>query len=79
MSKEKNIRGEIKTPLVNSPKELEELRKKILSKRDPNKPCITLSSGTCGRAYGRDKVAAAFVDELRKQGLNEKIVFRETG
>jgi NADH:ubiquinone oxidoreductase subunit F (NADH-binding)/(2Fe-2S) ferredoxin len=79
MSKEENIRGEIKTPLVNSPKGLEELRKKILSTRDPNKLCITLSSGTCGRAYGSDKVAVAFVDELRKQGLEEKIDFRETG
>jgi NADH:ubiquinone oxidoreductase subunit F (NADH-binding)/(2Fe-2S) ferredoxin/Pyruvate/2-oxoacid:ferredoxin oxidoreductase delta subunit len=58
---------------------LEELRKEILSKRDPNKLCITLSSGTCGRAYRSDKVAAAFINELRKQELEEKIDFRETG
>lgn len=58
---------------------MEELRKEILSKRDPNKLCITLSSGTCGRAYRSDKVAAAFINELRKQGLEEKIDFREAG
>jgi NADH-quinone oxidoreductase subunit F len=78
-SKDENTQGEIRTPLVNSSEELEELRKKILSKRDPNKLCITLSSGTCGRAYRSDKVAAAFIEELRKQGLEEKIDFRETG
>ena len=28
-------------PRINSPAELEDLRKSILSERDPNKPCIT--------------------------------------
>ncbi|UCC58655.1 MAG: NADH-quinone oxidoreductase subunit NuoF [Candidatus Bathyarchaeum sp.] len=66
-------------PRLNSPKEFEELRKKILSKRDKNKLGISISSGTCGRAYGSDKIAAAFIHELKKQGLEEKIDFREVG
>jgi len=64
---------------LNSPKELEELRKKILSRRDENKLGISLSSGTCGRAFGSDKIAAAFIRELKKQGLEDKIDFREVG
>jgi len=64
---------------LNSPKEFEELKKKILSKRDKNKLGISISSGTCGRAYGSDKIASAFVKELKKRGLEEKIDFREVG
>ncbi len=64
---------------LNSPKEFEELKKKIMSKRDKNKLGISISSGTCGRAYGSDKIAAAFVKELKKRGLEEKIDFREVG
>ncbi len=64
---------------LNSPKEFEELKKKIMSKRDKNKLGISISSGTCGRAYGSDKIAAAFVKELKKWGLEEKIDFREVG
>ena len=62
---------------LNSPKEFEELRKKILSKRNKNKLGISISSGTCGRAYGSDKIAAEFIREIKKRGLEEKIDFRE--
>ena len=64
---------------LNSSKEFEELRKKILSQRDKNKLGISISSGTCGRAYGSDKIAIAFVKEIQKRGLQEKIDFREVG
>jgi len=43
---------------INSPAELEEFRKGILSKRDPNKPCITLCSGSACNATGSGEVAA---------------------
>jgi len=66
-------------PRLNSPKEFEELRKTILSKRDKNKLGISISSGTCGRAYGSDKIAAEFRREIKKQGLEKKIDFREVG
>jgi NADH:ubiquinone oxidoreductase subunit F (NADH-binding)/(2Fe-2S) ferredoxin len=55
------------------------LRSKILAKRDPNKPFITLCSGTACRATGSDVVAAAIQEELEKHGLTEEIGFRRTG
>ena len=64
---------------LNSPKEFEDLKKKIMSKRTKNKLGISISSGTCGRAYGSDKIAAAFVKELKKRDLEEQIDFREVG
>jgi len=64
---------------INSPAELEEFRKDILSKRDPKKPCLTLCSGTACHATGGEKVAAAIEQELEKQGLNAEVDFRRTG
>ena len=64
---------------INSPADLEGLRKDILSKRNPNKPCITLCSGTACRASGSEKVAAAIVQEIEKQGLKGEVDFRRTG
>ncbi|GEM_PF-2980018 len=57
------------TKRFSSPKELEEFRKDILLKRDPNKLCISLCSGTGCLAYGSQEVAAAFIEELTKKGL----------
>ena len=39
-------------PRMNSPAELEDFRRDILSRRDPNKPCLTLCSGTACHATG---------------------------
>jgi NADH-quinone oxidoreductase subunit F len=64
---------------LNSPKEFEELKKKILSNKDKNRLAISISSGTCGLAYGSNKIAAAFIKEIKKQGLEKKIGFREVG
>jgi NADP-reducing hydrogenase subunit HndC len=66
-------------PRINSPAKLEELRKSILSKRDPNKPCITLCSGTACHASGSEEVAASIEEEIKKQGLGTKVDFRKTG
>ena len=66
-------------PKINSPAELEELRKGILSKRDPNKPCITICSGTGCHAYGSEKVNAALEKEVKKQGLKAEVDIRRTG
>jgi len=66
-------------PRINSPAELEQLRQDILSKRDPNKPCITVCSGTACHASGSGKVAAAIAQELEKQGLKDEVDFRRTG
>ncbi|MFC2056500.1 NADH-ubiquinone oxidoreductase-F iron-sulfur binding region domain-containing protein [Chloroflexota bacterium] len=66
-------------PRINSPAELEELRKGILSKRDPDKPCITLCSGSACHASGSGEVAAAIKEEIQKQGLGDEVDFRMTG
>ena len=66
-------------PKINSPTEFEELRKGILSKRDPNKPCITICAGTGCLALGSDRVISAFEEEIEKQALKTKVDVRETG
>jgi NADP-reducing hydrogenase subunit HndC len=66
-------------PKVNSPAELEELRKGILSKREPNKPCITICAGTGCLALGSDRVITAFEEEIEKQALKTKVDVRGTG
>jgi NADH:ubiquinone oxidoreductase subunit F (NADH-binding)/(2Fe-2S) ferredoxin/Pyruvate/2-oxoacid:ferredoxin oxidoreductase delta subunit len=66
-------------PRLSSPADLEERRQKILSKRDPNKPCITICSGTGCRAYGSEKVNAALEEEVKKQGLKAEVDIRRTG
>ncbi len=67
-------------PRINSPAELEEFRKEIISKRDPDKPCIAVCTGTGCLALGAGKVVAALKEEIKKQGLDTKVVdIRETG
>src|SRR3989304_2846864 len=64
---------------INSPAELEEFRQDIISKRDPNKPCITLCSGSACHASGSGKVAASLEEEIKKQGLRDAVDIRKTG
>ncbi len=64
---------------LKSPSELDTLRKDILAKRDPNKPCITLCAGTGCQASGCENVGLAFEEELTKQGLEARIEFKKTG
>ena len=64
---------------IRSPRELEEIRQEILRGRDPDKPCITICSGTGCHAYGCERVTEAFRAELKKQGLEKRIDLRTTG
>ncbi len=67
---------------INSPAELETLRKDILSKRDPQKPCVAVCTGTGCLALGAAKVVTAFKEEIKKKGLRKKVDvvdLRETG
>jgi NADH:ubiquinone oxidoreductase subunit F (NADH-binding)/(2Fe-2S) ferredoxin/Pyruvate/2-oxoacid:ferredoxin oxidoreductase delta subunit len=64
---------------ITSPVELEEFRKGILSQRDPNKPCITLCSGSACHASGSGEVAASLEAEIKQQGLTDKVDIRRTG
>ena len=66
-------------PKINSPAELEKLRKGILSRRDPNKPCIAVCTGTGCLALGADKVVAALKEGIKKHGLEDKVDIKETG
>jgi len=64
---------------LKSASDLEELRKRILSGRDPKKPCITVCSGTGCQATGCEKVSAAFQEELKNQKSSDKVDIRRTG
>ena len=64
---------------LRSPADLEKKRSQILSKRDPNKPCITVCSGTGCHALASDKVYQAIVSELSRNGLKSKVDVRRTG
>ena len=66
-------------PRINSPSELDKLRKDILSNRDPYKPCITLCAGSACHATGSGDVAARIEAEIEKQGLSSKVDVRKTG
>jgi len=64
---------------LKSPSELETLRKSIVTRRDPDKTCITICSGTGCRAHGCEAVTTALKEEINRQNLTEKVDVRITG
>lgn len=66
-------------PRINSAAALEEVRKGILSKRDPDRPCIAVCAGTSCLALGNDLVIRAFEEEVKRQSLEGKVDIRATG
>ncbi|UCH24221.1 MAG: (2Fe-2S) ferredoxin domain-containing protein, partial [Deltaproteobacteria bacterium] len=64
---------------IDSPAELDKFRKGILSKRDPNKSCISICAGTGCIAFGANEVIAAFKAEIEKQGLQADVDTKGTG
>ncbi|MBT8340372.1 MAG: 4Fe-4S binding protein [Desulfatitalea sp.] len=64
---------------LNSPEELEKFRQDILSKRDPDRPCISICAGAGCIASGAAKVIAAVENEIAKQGLTAAIDTKGTG
>ncbi len=64
---------------LKSDKDLTALREAILKERDPNKTCVTICGGTGCRAWGGEEVRLAFIDEIRKQGLEEEVDVMRTG
>ena len=66
-------------PRVNSTDELEKIRKEILSRRDPNQPCISICAGAGCLASGASEVIAAFKEEIEKQGLKTDVNTKGTG
>ncbi len=64
---------------LNSALELEALRKSILDRRDPRRPCVALCVGTGCLAYDCRDILGAFRHEVARQGLHEKVDIRATG
>lgn len=64
---------------ITSAEELEKFREEIQENRDPNKPCITICSGTGCHAYGCEDVSVAFEKELKSKNLDDKVDIRRTG
>jgi (2Fe-2S) ferredoxin len=64
---------------LNSPEKLENVRQEILSRRDPNTPCISICAGAGCIASGAGEVIAAFKTEIKKQGLQADVNTKETG
>jgi NADH:ubiquinone oxidoreductase subunit F (NADH-binding)/(2Fe-2S) ferredoxin/ferredoxin len=64
---------------IRSPEELEKIREEIVRSRDPDRPCVTICSGTGCHAYGCEKVTEAFRAQLKNQGLEENVDIRTTG
>ncbi|VEN72832.1 NADH dehydrogenase [Candidatus Desulfarcum epimagneticum] len=62
---------------INSPAELDQFRKGLVSKRDPNRTVISLCSGSACHATGSDEVAESLKEEIQKQGVDADV--RRTG
>jgi NADH:ubiquinone oxidoreductase subunit F (NADH-binding)/(2Fe-2S) ferredoxin/ferredoxin len=66
-------------PRINSPDELEKVRKEIASLRDPNKTSISICAGTGCLASGANEVVNAFKAEIERQGLEAAVDAKGTG
>ena len=64
---------------LNSAAELEALRAKILAGRDPAKPCIAVCAGAACDGMDSAAVARAFLAEVDRQQLGERLEVRTTG
>lgn len=64
---------------LTSPAKLEALRSRILGKRQPQKPCISICGGTGCHAYKCKDVANALKREIKQQGLTQKVELKITG
>jgi len=64
---------------IETLQDLEKMRKSILAGHKPDQPRITICGGTGCLSNGSERVAAAFAEEMKKQGLNGKVVLKMTG
>ncbi|MDP2644770.1 MAG: NADH-quinone oxidoreductase subunit NuoF [Desulfobacterales bacterium] len=64
---------------LKSPDELKKVRQDIISRKDPNKPCISICAGAGCLAIGASDVIAAFRQEIEKQGLRADVDTKGTG
>jgi NADH-quinone oxidoreductase subunit F len=66
-------------PKLRSIQELEELRATCRNARDPQKPCVTVCTGSGCSASGAKEVVNALRRTLERKGLEDKIEIRGTG
>ena len=66
-------------PRINSASELEELRKSVLSERDPDKPGSAICAGMDCLGPDNGRIISAFEEEVNKQDLETKVDIRATG
>ncbi|MFC1965080.1 NADH-ubiquinone oxidoreductase-F iron-sulfur binding region domain-containing protein [Chloroflexota bacterium] len=59
--------------------ELEQLRVEVLSRRDPEKQCISVCGGTGCHAYRCEGVTSALKEEIKRQRLSNKVELKITG
>ena len=71
--------GDSQVDKLRSPQDLDDLRATLVAARDPDKPCITICSGTGCLASGCKDVTAAFREEIERQGLADAVDIRTTG
>jgi NADH:ubiquinone oxidoreductase subunit F (NADH-binding)/(2Fe-2S) ferredoxin/ferredoxin len=64
---------------LKSSSDLENLRKKILDKKDSTRITISACVSTGCKALGAQKVLEAFNVEIKKQGIEDKVDIKETG
>ncbi len=64
---------------LNSPEELQSFRQEILSRRDPESPCISICAGAGCVASGADEVIEAFKNEIEQEGLAATVNTKGTG
>ena len=66
-------------PRINSASELEELRKGVLSERDPDKTCIAICAGMDCLSLDNGRIINAFEEEINKKDLKTTVDIRVTG
>ncbi|MFA9433603.1 MAG: NADH-ubiquinone oxidoreductase-F iron-sulfur binding region domain-containing protein [Deltaproteobacteria bacterium] len=66
-------------PRINSASELAQLRKGVLSERDPDKPGIAICAGMGCLSADNGRVISAFAEEINKHNLTTKVDIRATG
>jgi NADH-quinone oxidoreductase subunit F len=64
---------------IQGPEDLIQLRETLTSQRLPDKPCVTVCSGTGCQAYGCQAITSAFHQELEARGLGDKVDVLTTG
>ncbi len=64
---------------LTTPEELESFRQEILSKKDPNNPCVSICAGAGCVASGADEVIEAFAQQIEEQGLSATVDTKGTG